>query len=154
MYIWAGLITYNTPTISDLYGKNFEYLNFNDFASGYMTLFTFMMQNDLIVLSVCLTEYVGLPINYRFFFVLFLIVGNLLSMYLFIGLIVDVAVTNLSEELQKDYSSEEKVERQKKKSEIKQTIQSKFSNALKIMNMNNTNPTRKRRKSIHYVQLH
>lgn len=144
VYIWGGLITYNTPLESvEYYPANYQFLNFNDFASGYLTLFSVLIINNWIVIVTCLTNFVGVSTVYRYYFASFILLAGFLSSYILIGLMIEVAVTNLSAELKKSHMHFDRDSKGQRnhgnfdlKQERKQTIESKFEKALKIMHMN------------------
>lgn len=98
--IWAGAVTLDTPNDNpwpQFYPANYQYLNFNDFAGGMITLFAVLIVNNWIEVVSVFTDFIGFNKQFRFFFALFYLIGNLLSLYVLIGLVIDVAVTNLAE---------------------------------------------------------
>lgn len=104
IYIWGGKVTLNTPNDSkwpQFYPTYYEFLNFNDFYGGMLTLFAVLIVNNWIDVVSVFTDFIDYNTQWRFFFALFYLIGNLLSLYILIGLVIDVAVTNLAEDIGK-----------------------------------------------------
>jgi Ion transport protein len=106
IFLWSGHIKIDTPQDSkspEFYPKNYEYLNFNDFASGFITLFSILVVNNWVVVATCFTTFISFQKGLRWFFLIFYMMANLLSMYILIGVVIDVAVTNLAENIQSNF---------------------------------------------------
>lgn len=102
VFLWSGQVKINTPKEAKnhlFYPENYEYLTFNDFGSGIITLFSILVVNNWVVVTTCFTTFIGFQKQLRWFFLLFYMMANLLSMYILIGVVIEVAVTNLAENM-------------------------------------------------------
>ena len=100
----------NDPSIPE----NYEYINFNDFPSAFVTCFSLLMINNLQIIVKSLTVYVELnQVALEFYFATFyffstLIIVNIIqTLLLELYLITDFSDKNETKKLNKDEMKEE-----------------------------------------------
>jgi hypothetical protein len=101
VFIWEGAVTLETPWNNpwpEYYPHYYNFLNFNDFAGGMLTLFAVLIVNNWVEVCSVFSVFIDYHNQWRYFFASFYLIGNLLSLYILIGLVIDVAVTNLADD--------------------------------------------------------
>jgi len=97
MHIFGGTFTFAVDLEGQGFNPDYIYNNFNDFSSGMVTLFEFLMVNNWNI-QMDIYAYVTGNSIVKLFFIAFYLFGYILALGILVALTIDVIVQHLTNE--------------------------------------------------------
>ena len=113
MLLIGGNIHYNSFKEQEV-PSNYEYINFNDYASSHVACFCLLMINNLNILVKTLTLELGNNLFYEFYFAFFYFFSTLIIINIIQTLLLEMYIISdysLSDSSEKDKNKENEIEK-------------------------------------------